>query len=421
MALLGGIVFGLAPALCRGQASSGYTITTVAGNGTQGFAGDGSQATSAELAGPSGIAVDKARTLYIADQFNQRLRQVPSSGTISTAAGNGTAGYSGDGKVATNAELDNPFGVAVDSSGNFYIGDSVNAVVRKVTSSDTISTYAGNNANGPSYYRRRRRRDQRAAQHSFRTSRSTAPDNLYIADTGNNVIRMVTPGGTISTFAGNTNLGASYSGDGGPASAAALNAPQGVAVDAAGNLYIADTGNHRIRMVSNGTITTVAGNGIPGFLGDGGPALNAELNRPLAVAVDSANNIYIADNRNSRIRKVVASGAIETIAGNGRFAYAGDGGPGTSASLYFPTGVAVDSSGNVYVADNQNNVIRMLSPAAAGNNGAPAIGGVIEAGAFGALLPLRRVPGWRSMDRISPRQLAAGAVRISRMETRRFR
>ncbi len=384
IALLGGMVFTIAPALCSGQASSGYTISTIAGNGTQGFSGDGSQATSAELAGPTGIALDKARTLYITDQYNHRLRQVPSSGTISTAAGNGTAGYSGDGKVATNAELYNPFGVAVDSSGNFYIGDSVNSVVRKVTSSDTISTYAGNYANGPGYTGD----GGTAINAQLNTPSGLAIDNsgnLYIADTGNNVIRMVAASGTISTFAGNTNFGASYSGDGGPATSAALNAPQGVAVDAAGNLYIADTGNNRVRMVSNGIITTVAGNGIPGFLGDGGPALNAELNVPEAVAVDSNNNIYIADKRNSRIRKVVASGAIETIAGNGRFAYSGDGGPGTSASLYFPTGVAVDSSGNVYVADNQNNVIRMLAPAAAANNGAPAIGGVVQASAFGAM------------------------------------
>ena len=367
-------------AVCQAQPNSTYTISTYAGNGTRGFA-DASSATGGELAGPARAALDSGGSLYIADQGNQRIRQVQPSGSISTIAGNGTAGYSGDGHAAISAELYNPFGVIVDGSGNYYIADTYNDVVRKVTSGATISTIAGINDEGPGYSG-----DGGAATSAqlFQPSGLAldSSGNLYIADTANDVIRMVTSGGTITTIAGNNQQ--TYAGDGGPAVKAGLNSPSAVAVDSAGNIYIADSGNHRIRKISNGIITTVAGTGTAGFSGDGGPAIAAKLNRPLDVAVDSSGNLYIADNLNSRIRVVLASGAIETIAGNGSFGYTGDGGAAKSGALNFPTGVAVSPSGKIYVADSQNNVIRLLTPMV--NSAAPSInsGGVIQAGSFGA-------------------------------------
>src|SRR5271157_4225867 len=327
---------------------SGGTITTVAGNGTYGFSGDGGPATSASLGGPRGVAVDSAGNLYMAELFNDRIRKV-SAGTISTFAGNGAFRYSGDGGPAASASLNYPTGVALDSAGNLYIADSSNNRIRGVAGG-TITTIAGNgfeNFSGDGGL---------ATSASLSLPEGVAADsagNLYIADSGNQRIRKVS-GGTITTIAGNGILG--FSGDGGPATSASLYWPQGVAVDSAGNLYIADTGNQRIRQESGGTITTVAGNGAYGFSGDGGPATSASLNNPAGVAVDSAGNLYIADTDNHRIRKV-AGGTITTVAGNGASRYFGDGGPATSASLE-PRGVSVDSAGNLYIADSWNSRIR---------------------------------------------------------------
>ncbi|HEY2016729.1 MAG TPA: IPT/TIG domain-containing protein [Bryobacteraceae bacterium] len=371
------------------QAQSGYTITTFAGaGGISGFAGDGGAATAAQLAGPICVAVDSSGNVYIADENNNRIRKV-SSGTITTVAGNGTQGYSGDGQAATSAMLHTPNAVAVDGSGNIYISDTQNLVVRKVDTKGTITTIAGNNlAGGPGFTGD----NGPAIQASLGFVSGLAVDgsgNIFIADPGNQRIRKVDSKGTITTVAGTGTVGSA--GDGGPGTVARLNNPLGLAVDPAGNLYIADTGNNKIRkLATNGIITTVAGStfGVAGFGGDGGAAVSSttQLNAPQGVAVDSAGNIYIADQRNSRIRKVSTSGIITTIAGNGRFAFAGDGGPGTSAALNFPDDLAVDAAGNVYVADYQNQVIRMLTPSAgSGGSGVPAIGagGVVSAAAFG--------------------------------------
>jgi uncharacterized protein (TIGR03437 family) len=335
------------------------TITTLAGNGNYRFSGDGGPATSASLNLPSGVANDSAGNLYIADFLNNRVRK-SSAGTINTVAGSGPSCsistalvcgvFSGDGGPAANASLNQPFGVALDAAGNLYIADAANNRVRKV-SNGTITTVAGSANPGVSGD------GGPATNASLYNPTQVAVDssgNLYIADLGNNRIRKVS-GGTIMTVAGNQFQG--FSGDGVPAAGAALNLPSGVAVDSAGNLYIADTGNQRIRKVSGGIITTVAGNGTRGFSGDGGPAAGASFNSPTQVAVDSAGNLFIADLYNNRIR-MVSNGTISTIAGNGSQGFSGDGGPPASASLSGPNDVAVDSAGNLYIADTGNDRIR---------------------------------------------------------------
>ena len=334
-------------------------LTVVAGNGAYGFSGDEGPATSASLRRPTAVTIDSAGNLYIVDQGNERIRKV-SEGTITTVAGNGVFGFSGDGGAATSASLWNPWGVAVDSVGNLYIADTQNNRVRKV-SAETITTVAGNGVGGFSG------EGGPATSASLSNPWGLAVDsvgNLYIADQGNHRIRKVS-GETITTVVGNGNRG--YSGDGGPATSASLNSPSGLTLDSDGNLYTADQGNERIRKVSGGTITTVAGNGVFAFSGDGGSATSASLYSPGGVAVDSAGNLYIAegnqittDYRNSRIRKV-SDGIITTVAGNGAYRFSGDGGPVTSASLDQPQGVAADSAGNLYIADTFNHRIRKVS------------------------------------------------------------
>ncbi len=329
--------------------------TAVVGTGDQGYSGDGGQATKAQLFLPRGVAVDAAGNLYIADVYNSRIRQVSSTGTISTFAGNGTFSFSGDGGPAIYAQLYGPNGAAVDASGNLYIADTQNNRVRKISSDGTISTIAGTGAagysgdNGP------------AGTAQLNSPRGLAVDvagNLYIADSLNNRIRMVSPSGAITTVAGG---GTGGSGDGGPAVNAQLIEPFGVAVDGAGNLYIAEFGASRIRKVSsNGVLTTVAGNGVTGYRGDGGPATDAALHSPWGVAVDASGNLYIADTDNNVIRKVSGGGIITTVAGTGVVGYSGDGGPATQAALVAPADVAVDAAGNLYIAD-AHDVIRKVS------------------------------------------------------------
>ena len=326
-------------------------ITTVAGNGTPGFSGDTGPAPSAQLYLPRGVVVDSAGSLYIADSDNWRIRKVM-NGVITTAAGNGTYGFSGDDGSATSAQLSHPSGVAVDSAGGLYIADSDNRRIRKVTNG-VIITVAGSGVpgysgdNGP------------ATSAQLNDPQGIAVDssgNLYIAD-GTYRIRKVS-NGVIITVAGNGTC--CFSGDNGPATSAQLNLPVGVAVDSAGNLYIADTINSRIRKVRNGVITTVAGNGTYGFSGDNGPATSAELAYPDGPTVDSSGNLYIADSYNNWVRKV-SNGVITTVAGNGTYGFSGDNGPATSAELSWPYGVAADSAGNLYIADYNNNRVRRVS------------------------------------------------------------
>ena len=276
---------------------------------------------------------------------------------IINIAGNGNYGYSGDTGPAIYAELRSPNGVAVDSSGNVYIADTQNHCIRKVTAGGVISTIAGTGF--PEYSG-----DTGPAIYAeLRSPNGVVVDssgNVYIADTQNHCIRKVTVGGVISTIAG-TGF-PEYSGDTGPAIYAELRLPNGVAVDSSGNVYIADSGNHRIRKVTvGGVISTIAGNGFGGYSGDTGFAIYAELRSPNGVAVDSSGNVYIADTQNHCIRKVTAGGVISTIAGTGVAGSAyGDGDLARYAELNYPENVAVDSSGNVYIADTMNNRIRKL-------------------------------------------------------------
>jgi sugar lactone lactonase YvrE len=304
------------------------TLKLVVGNRNRGFSGDGGPATSAQLNNPHGAAIDSAGNLYIADSGNQRIRKVSSSGIISTVAGNGTSGFGGDGGLATSALLNSPHGVAIDSAGNFFIADSGNQRIRKVSSSGIISTVAGNGTPGFGGDGGLATSAQLAGPYGVAID---STGNLFVTDPYSGRIRKVAFFGIISTVAGNGNRG--FSGDGGPATSAQLNNPHGVAIDSTGNLFIADTSNSRIRKVAaSGIISTVAGNGISGFSGDGGQATSALLYYPYGVAIDSAGNLFIADTSNSRIRKVASSGIISTVAGNGNRESSGDGGLAASLS-----------------------------------------------------------------------------------------
>ncbi len=330
-------------------------ITTVAGTGQAGFSGDSSSATSSQLSFPRDIAVDPSGNVYIADTNNTRIRRLTPQGIIATVAGSGAFGFLGDQGVATGAQLASPRGVAVDSAGAVYIADTLNNRIRKITPDGNIVTVAGGNQPGFSGD------GSNALFAQLNRPTSVAVDrfgNVYFTDTGNQRVRRINGAGIITTIAGNGAVG--FRGDNGPGTSALLNSPQSVAVDSAGNVYIADTENQRIRKVnSQGIITTVAGSD-PGA-GDGGPAVSAHLFQPSGAALDPAGNLYIADTSNHRIRKVTPQGIITTIAGNGTAGYSGDGGSAIAAQLNGPAGLALDASGALYIADVGNNVIRKIS------------------------------------------------------------
>jgi sugar lactone lactonase YvrE len=334
----------------------GGNISTVAGisGGYIGIyfpLGDGGSATAAKLSQPYGAWVDTAGNIFIADTGNNRIRKVTAAtGIISTIVATGVAGYSGDGGAATSAQIDGPTSLAVKSTGEVIIADTNNSCLRQVSSTNTISTLPMtvgpglNTPNGTATY--------------YDTSQKKL--FLYIADTGNHRIRKLdTTTGALITVVGTGSSGSS--GDGGSATAAQLNSPSAVAVDAAGNLYIADTGNNEIRKVTANTsiISTVAGYGSPGSSGDGGSATSAKLNSPQGVFVDAAGTIFIADTGSHRVRKVTA-GTITLIAGSSG-GFQGDGGVATAANLNHPCGIWVDAAGNIFIADTQNNRIRKIT------------------------------------------------------------
>ena len=344
-------------------------IYTVAGNQANGYTGDGGPATLADLNYPQSAVKDSAGNLYISDLNNNVVRMVAAgTGIITTVAGNGIAGYSGDGGQATSAQLNDPGSLAVDTSGDVYIVDLANNVIRKVAAgTGVITTFAGNSTatslgdGGP------------ATSANIGAPGEIAVDssgNLYLAEPEYDTVRKVTAAtGIISTVAGSGAYG--YAGDGGPALSASFEFPRGVAVDSKGDLYISDTGNNVIRRVDSttGDISTVAGSGNAvypnsGFSGDGGPATKALLNSPLGIAVDSAGNFYIADYYDNRIREVSAGGIINTIAGDASScnSLAGDGGPAASTALCYPIAVSVDSSGNLYVEDDFSRVREVTAP-----------------------------------------------------------
>lgn len=365
-------------------------INTYAGVGFSGYNGDGIAATTAEISYPIGMTFDPAGELVFTDFGNNRVRKIDSLGAIYTIAGNGTAGYSGDGGPATSAELNGPINLTYDSSGNLYISDDNNNVVRKVNTSGIISTYVSG-LNLP---------------HGLVADNS---GNLYVADRGNKVVKVVNSAGTVTVFAGNGS--GTYSGDGGPAtqaglgatfdlclkdgilyisegadsrvrevpvstgiietaigslsgydgdghvpSATELSAQYGVLALSATDIYVMDRFNQRLRLLSGGVVKTKAG----GFIGDNGPATSSSLGVPEGLAFDSSGNYYFADSYNHRVRKVDTTGKITTIAGTGISGYTGDGGLATSAELYFPQGVAVDKSNNVYIIDQSFTVIRKV-------------------------------------------------------------
>ena len=383
------------------------TISTVAGRGDRGYSGDGGPATASALGSPRGIAADSSGNIYIADAGNHRVRRVAPSGTISTVAGTGDGGYSGDGGLATEARLRYPTGVAVDSSGTLYVADMGNFRVRRIDVSGRISTAAYYHRGGTSEFSALFRSSGVAVDsagrlyvsevwnhrvHRIDTSGNLSrvvgvaaverggdggpavkaelyqphglafdqAGNLYVAESGNHRVRRIDPSGIISTVGGTGANGHGW--DGLPALEPALSSPSGVAVDMSGNLFVADGSNHRvIRIDPSGIVSTVAGNGMVGYDGDGGPADRYSLNRPSGVAVDSSGNLYVADSRNNRIRKIDPSGTILTVAG-GRRGELGDGGPADRAALRRPSDVAVDSSGNLFIADTGNGVVRRVNP-----------------------------------------------------------
>lgn len=334
----------------RKISAKGSKITTVAGTGVYGYSGDGGLATSATLRDSWFIAFDTKGNMYFTELSNNIVRMVNSSGTISTYAGTGAAGFSGDGGPAISATMDNPRGIAFDTTGNLYIADTLNDRVRIVSAAGTINTFAGTGNlgcggdGGP------------ALSANVGPVRGVTVNNavLYIANGGCNRVRAVDLiTNTISTLAGSS---VGYDGDNNPPLSSRFNLPVNTLFDAAGNVLVNDGYNGRLRKLSGGLVTTFAG----GYLGDGQTATLASLVTPEAIAIDKSNNLYIADWAGHRIRKV-SGGKISTIAGTGVNGYSGDNGPAINAMLNFPQGVAVDSNGNVFIADEHNYVVRKVN------------------------------------------------------------
>ena len=369
-------------------------LTRVAGNARAGYSGDGGPAAEAQLNGPYGLVLDAGGNLYIADTYNYRIRKVSADGMITTVAGTGVDGYSGDGGPALQAQLGEVVAIAIDGAGNLFLDDLFSAI-RKVSAAGLITTIAQNG--GP------------AVNGQSNLPMGVAADaagNVYVADTYKLIVRRISPAGVVTVIAGTGAFGSG--GDGGPATQARLNSPDAIAVDASGNIYIGSGLNWQIRKVSpdgiistlypgdaaqgtsgasvgiaadnagnvymtdyirdgvrkfapNGTWAIVAGNGNFSFSGDGGPATKAQLFLPSATAIDGGHNIYIADTQNGRVRKISPDGVITTVAGNGVYGDGGDGGPAVNAQIYRPLGVAVDQAGNVYFTDANNSRIRKIS------------------------------------------------------------
>jgi uncharacterized protein (TIGR03437 family) len=387
--------------------SSAGVISTISGTGSSaGLSGDGT-ATTLPMLSPFSVSADSSGNVFVAELGTNRIRKIDSKGNITTAIGDGNQGFAGDGGAPAKVEMTLPTSAAVDGSGNVYFADSLNYRIRKLSGS-TVSTYAGNGLLS------RSGDGNAAAAAQLNGPLGVAADSvsLYIADTANNAVRRVASG-VITNVAGTGTAGSS--GDGNAATGAQLNGPQGLAADSAGNLYIADTQNHKIRKVANGVISTVAGSGTAGFAGDGGAAASAQLNFPFGLAVDAAGNLYIAEFGNNRVRKVSAGGNISTLAGTGVSGFGGDGSQAVNAMLSGPQGVAVDSAGNVFIADTNNNRVRMVAPSGvittvAGNgaSGADGDGGSALAAKVGN-------PNAVATDAVGNVYIADGSARVRKL------
>ncbi|MES2703127.1 MAG: FG-GAP-like repeat-containing protein [Bacteroidota bacterium] len=335
----------------------GNVITTIAGNGTGGFFGDAGPATAAGISVPQGIVFDGPGNLYFADWGNHRIRKIDLAGNITTIAGNGASTYSGDGGPATAASFNFPTGLAIDTVGNLYFTDPGHHVVRKINTSGIISTIAGTGVAGYSGD------GGPATAAQLNTAYYLVIDNsgnLIIADNLNNRVRKINASGIITTIAGTG--ASSFSGDGGPAISATFSKPSGVGIDAIGNIYVCDFDNYRVRKINtSGNISTIAGTGSSGFSGDGGPATSANL-RPNNVFADAIGNVFITDQFASRVRVINSSGIINTFAGTGTAGFSGDGGPATAANIDGPWLMTRDNLGNYYISDQNNNRIRKISP-----------------------------------------------------------
>jgi len=339
------------------KCSNSQIITTIAGNGIQGFSGDSGQAVSAAMYYPAALVFDNSGNLYVSDMFNYRIRRISSSGVITTFAGNGSGTFGGDNGPAVSAQLSDPHQLAFDAKGNMYVTDHSNNRIRKIDTLGIITTVAGDGTpaysgdGGP------------ATSASMFHPSGIAIDkhgNFYIGDLLNNRIRKVDTSGIITTFAGTGAAG--FSGDGGPATSATIQGPDGMAFDSFGNLFFCDFFNHRIRKIDTlGVITTIAGTGIVGYTGDGGPATAATLQNPTGLIIDMFNNLFIVDEYNHVIRAVNGAGVISTVAGNGTAGFSGDGGLAINAELNQPCGIAFDSGGNMLFGDLKNNRVRRVS------------------------------------------------------------
>jgi sugar lactone lactonase YvrE len=336
-------------------------ISTYAGTGANGYSGDGGPAVDAVLKNPEGVFVDASGDLYVADTDNHVVRKISSAtGIITTVAGDGHPGVTGDGGPATSARLSFPEDIYVTASGDLYIADTGNNEIRKVSgATGVITTVAGSGNPGSSGD------GGPATSAKLKSPRGiiVAPNgDFYIGDRSNNKIRKVSGGtGIITTAAGTGSSG--YSGDGGPATSARLSAPQGIALASNGDVYLTDTGNNVIRKIaaSSGIISTVVGTGAAGSAGDGGPASAAQLRAPEALCFTATGDLLVADTGNHKIRRVTTGGVITTVAGTGTAGFSGDGGPATTAQLDTPRGVHISSSGVYYIGDHNNRRVRRVS------------------------------------------------------------
>lgn len=328
---------------------------TIAGNGTSGFSGDGGAAIQAQLRFPAGLAMDAQNRLYVADSLNNRIRRLE-NGILTTVAGSGIYGFAGDGGSAINAQFRNPTALSISNDGSIFVSDSNNHRIRKIATNGVISTIAGTGEFGFSGDNGSANVAQLNVPQGISVDRA---GNLYIADTNNHRIRRVDTSGRITTFAGIGTAG--FSGDGDFAALSQLNQPTSVRINSVGEIFIADSGNHRLRKIdASGIIRTVAGSGNSGFAGDNALAINALLNYPRGISFDRDGNIYFADSNNHRIRKIDLNNKISTIAGSGSAGFAGDGNTALSVLFNNPTDILIDNSGNLFVADYANQRVRRI-------------------------------------------------------------